>query len=70
MCPADDSHLTYEFHDHYVIEPSISFASYRNFSENKLHEKGSIVNQGFEYNSGTNSQWLTEKEFLELIKDI
>ena len=25
MCPADDSHLTLEFADHYVICPSINF---------------------------------------------
>jgi UDP-N-acetylglucosamine 4,6-dehydratase len=25
MCPADDSHLTLEFHDHFVIQPTISF---------------------------------------------
>lgn len=25
MCPADDSHLTLEFHDHYVLQPTIKF---------------------------------------------
>ena len=27
MCPADDSHLTVEFEDHYIILPAISFRS-------------------------------------------
>ena len=39
MCPADDSHLTLEFSDHYVIQPTILFTSQREFSINKLNEK-------------------------------
>jgi UDP-N-acetylglucosamine 4,6-dehydratase len=59
MCPADDSHLTIEFDDHFVITPSITFFSRNlNFTENLLHEKGSIVEQGFEYNSGSNTNFL------------
>ncbi|MBT6050164.1 MAG: UDP-N-acetylglucosamine 4,6-dehydratase (inverting), partial [Candidatus Scalindua sp.] len=30
MCPADDSHLTIEFKDHFVIKPSITFFSREN----------------------------------------
>ncbi len=55
MCPKDDSHLTYEFDDHFVIKPSIFFYSRENdFSKNCLSEKGVLVEQGFEYNSGNN----------------
>ncbi|TLP38539.1 UDP-N-acetylglucosamine 4,6-dehydratase (inverting) [Arcobacter arenosus] len=70
MCPADDSHLTIEFEDHYVIAPTITFTKNRDFLINKKEEKGKKVVQGFEYNSGTNDEWLAEEEFLELIKDI
>jgi len=66
MCPADDSHLTLEFEDHYVIKPTITFTHRVNFNENKLGEKGTPVNQGFEYNSGNNTQWLTNDELLEM----
>ena len=30
MCPADDSHLTIEFDDHFVIRPTITFTSRNN----------------------------------------
>ncbi len=70
MCPADDSHLTIEFEDHYVIAPTITFTKNRDYLINKKEEKGKKVVQGFEYNSGTNDEWLAEEEFLELIKDI
>ena len=69
MCPADDSHLTLEFEDHYVIQPTIQFADRADFSINRLGERGKPVKQGFEYNSGNNSEWLTHEEFLELAKE-
>ena len=55
MCPADDSHLTLEFSDHYVIRPSIKFHDRGyDYLENRLGETGAPVARGFEYNSGTN----------------
>jgi len=70
MCPADDSHLTLEFDDHFVIKPTIQFTDMSDFSINKLGEKGTPVEQGFEYNSGNNSEWLTHKQFLEMIEGL
>jgi UDP-N-acetylglucosamine 4,6-dehydratase len=70
MCPSDDSHLTIEFEDHFVIGPTIKFHSVRDYFENNLGEKGTQVEQGFEYNSTKNSEWLGEKEFLNLVKKI
>ncbi len=66
MCPADDSHLTWEFDDHYVIQPSITFAEPVNYAKNKLGESGKHVVRGFEYNSGTNPQFLTIESLREL----
>lgn len=54
MCPFDDSHLTLEFHDHYVIKPSIVFNTRADYETNLLGEKGTAVKSGFEYSSGTN----------------
>ncbi len=66
MCPSDDSHLTFEFDDYYVIAPSITFSSRSNdFSENMLGEKAKQVEQGFEYNSGTNQHFLSIEELQE-----
>lgn len=59
MCPADDSHLTLEFDDHYVIRPTIRFVGRKNdFSTNALNERGREVPQGFEYSSGSNPAFL------------
>lgn len=69
MCPADDSHLTYEFDDHFVISPTITFTTRRNYDKNSLGEVGKKVLQGFEYNSGNNDTWLEKEEFLELLKE-
>jgi UDP-N-acetylglucosamine 4,6-dehydratase len=63
MCPADDSHLTLEFEDHYVLCPTIKFFDQESdFSVNKLSEIGALVKQSFEYNSGTNPQFLNVEE--------
>jgi UDP-N-acetylglucosamine 4,6-dehydratase len=69
MCPADDSHLTYEFDDHFVISPTITFTTRRNYDKNILGETGRKVLQGFEYNSGNNDTWLQKEEFLKLLKE-
>lgn len=70
MCPADDSHLTLEFENHYLIKPTIKFSGYVDYSKNLLGEVGIPVKQGFEYNSGNNTQWLSSEEFLEMVKKI
>jgi len=70
MCPADDSHLTLEFDDHFVIKPTIQFVDMADFTTNRLGEKGVPVKQGFEYNSGNNTEWLTHEQLLEMIKDL
>jgi UDP-N-acetylglucosamine 4,6-dehydratase len=66
MCPADDSHLTLEFKDHYVIRPTITFTEADNsYSPNKVGETGSPADQGFEYNSGSNERFLSVPEIVE-----
>lgn len=63
MCPADDSHLTIEYDDFYVISPSIIFFSREmEFTQNALKEKGVPVDQGAEYSSGTNPNFLSIRE--------
>lgn len=66
MCPSDDSHLTLEFDDHYVIRPSILFAGRCNdFSPDAFGNIGREVAQGFEYSSGTNPRFLDIEEIRE-----
>lgn len=68
MCPAGDSHLTLEFDDHYVIQPTIQFAHKVDFTTNQLGEISKPVEAEFEYNSGNNPYWLTNEAFLELVE--
>ena len=70
MCPADDSHLTFEFDDHFVIAPTITFTQRRDYDHNILGEMGQKVIQGFEYNSGNNKEWLEKDELIKLIKEV
>jgi UDP-N-acetylglucosamine 4,6-dehydratase len=66
MCPADDSHLTIEFEDHYVICPSIKFYDKDiDFRTDGLGEAGRPVEQGYEYNSGNNPHFLSVEEIRE-----
>jgi len=68
MCPGDDSHLTLEFSDHYVIKPAIQFAGHVDFLVNKLGERGAPVGQEFEYHSGKNPHFLRSEEIREFNK--
>lgn len=70
MCPGDDSHLTLEFDDHYVIKPSIQFSGVADFSVNRLGEKGRPVEQGFEYHSGRNPRFLAIDEIVALNRGV
>jgi len=66
MCPSDDSHLTIEFDDHFVISPSIVFYSRQtDFTENRAGETGNIVEQGFEYSSENNKNFLSVSEIVD-----
>ncbi len=67
MVSKDDSYRTFEFADHYVITPSIKFADLDvDYSHNLLDEHAELVEEGFAYDSGTNSNFLT----VEQIKDM
>ncbi|RXJ66826.1 UDP-N-acetylglucosamine 4,6-dehydratase (inverting) [Halarcobacter ebronensis] len=70
MCPSDDSHLTLEFDDHFVIQPTIVFTKKREFTTNRLGEVGKKVPRGFEYNSGTNTKWYKKEDILKIVKDM
>jgi UDP-N-acetylglucosamine 4,6-dehydratase len=66
MCPSDDSHLTLEFDDHFVIEPAITFRSVKDYFENSEGAAGKRVAAGFEYSSGTNPRFLSVDEIKKL----
>ncbi|MBL4898109.1 MAG: UDP-N-acetylglucosamine 4,6-dehydratase (inverting) [Colwellia sp.] len=70
MCPADDSHLTVEYKDHFVMCPSIRFYNQdMDYKSNALGETGEPVARGFEYNSGTNAHFLAADEIVDFNKN-
>ena len=68
MCPRDDSHLTLEFADHFVLMPAITFVEHPDFSINAEGQTGTVVADGFEYNSGNNPHFLTVPEICTLLE--
>jgi len=69
MITSDDSHRTLEFHDHYVIQPTISFTRKINYEINALGERGVPVEPGFEYNSANNPVFLTVEQLRKMNSD-
>lgn len=65
MVTKDDSRNTYEYDKHYIIYPNYSWAKGSN-----VLPGGKLVEDGFEYNSGTNSQWLNVEELKEALKNM
>lgn len=66
MCPIDDSHLTLEFADHFVIRPTIQFNRPSDYAVSAQGESGTPVPESFEYNSGTNPHFLGVAELKAL----
>jgi len=62
MCPMDDSHLTLEFQEHFIIRPSIDFFHKVEYEVNPIGEQGKPVPEGFVYESGANPHFLTVDE--------
>ncbi len=68
LCGKENAHLTIEFDDHYVITPSIKFSDDKYFLKNAKGETGEYVEKNFEYSSGNNERFLSQKEILEYNK--
>jgi len=66
MCPSDDSHLTLEFSDHYVIQPAIRFINHVDYTANAIGGTGVPVQEGFDYSSGTNPHFLSVEELRSM----
>lgn len=56
-----------EFDDHYVITPTIQFNHIDDFTTNALGQKGKDIGIGFEYDSFSNTEWLSHEEFLDMV---
>lgn len=65
MCPADLYYETLEFPDHFVIMPATPLSGV-DYGKNALGEEGKRVPDGFSYDSGSNSHFLTIEELREM----
>lgn len=68
MITATDAMSTVEFDDYYVILPSYQAWDVDSFVATSSSNPGKRLEYGFEYNSGTNDQFLTVDEIRELIE--
>ena len=64
MITKDDSRMTYEYDKHYIIYPHFDWWN----SQNYMTPGGKLVEEGFEYDSGKNSEWLSVERLKELLK--
>lgn len=65
MVPRDDARMTIEFDKFYIIQPTFWFFE-RRFKPKTIKP----VPEDFEYNSGTNTWWLTVDKLREMIKSL
>jgi UDP-N-acetylglucosamine 4,6-dehydratase (inverting) len=66
MVTKDDSRKTYEYDKHYIIYPHFDWWNTANYFTNG----GRLIEDGFEYSSGTNSEWISVESLKERIKHI
>lgn len=64
MINKDDSRLGFEYEKHYIIYPN--FAWWK--ASSHFTNGGKRLEEGFEYNSGTNSEWLSVEELRDCIQ--
>lgn len=67
LCPAETSRVTLEFPDHYVILPATTNNDRVNEYSNALGQRGSLVPNGFQYCSLTNTDWLSSQDLRRII---
>lgn len=64
MITKDDSRNTYEYENHYVIYPEFDWWD----SSKNLMDGGKKIDEGFEYSSDTNSEWLSQEDLSLMLK--
>lgn len=63
MVTREDSASTYEYDKHYIIYPHYNW-----WADELVIPGGQKVEEGFEYSSGKNNQWLSVEQLQELLK--
>lgn len=65
MITREDAMKTYEYDKHFIIYPNYSW-----WVEGRVLPGGKKVESEFEYNSGTNFEWLSVEQIKALLKDV
>lgn len=66
MVTKDDSRSTYEYEKHYIVYPNFEWWNNKEY----FTEGGTLVEEGFEYNSGTNKEWLSVEELRKALEQM
>lgn len=65
MVTREDSMNTYEYDRHFIVYPHMDW-----WNPKKIQAGGKKIEPGFEYSSGTNTEWLSVEELQERLKDV
>ena len=66
MITSDDSRGTYDYGSHYIIYPNYIWWSKNHY----FKEGGKLIEEGWEYNSGTNNEWLNVETLKKKIEEL
>jgi UDP-N-acetylglucosamine 4,6-dehydratase (inverting) len=61
MVTSDDSRSTYEYDKHYIVYPNFEWWN----TDTHFTPGGKLIENGFEYNSANNAQWLNVEELKQ-----
>ena len=65
MVTKEDSMLTYEYDKHFIVYPHFEW-----WNTSKIQAGGKRVEQGFEYSSGSNTEWLSMEQLRDLLRKV
>lgn len=65
MITREDSMNTYEYENHFIVYPHMDW-----WNKDKIRSGGRKVQQGFEYSSGTNTDWLGVEQLKGLLNHV
>lgn len=66
MVTKDDSRTTYEYEKHYIVYPHFDWWHF----ESHFTPGGRLIEPGFEYDSGTNTEWLRVEQLREALNKL
>ena len=67
LCPREVSHDVLEFPNHYIVKPAFAFFHERDYAMGSEGKRGKPVVDGFQYDSETNTHFLSVAEIRDLL---